>query len=89
MKKHTILTAGFVIATMAVIVASQSVSERGTREQVKVSEVKALKSNRLYSADDIEFLMGANHWSRRNAVQVLELASKAAESKTTPGVGDM
>lgn len=87
MKKHIILSAGFAIATIAVLVATQSVNHAAPAREVNSIEVKMPKTHRLYTSDDVEYLMKANHWSREQAVQVLGLASRAAETRMNRSTG--
>jgi hypothetical protein len=75
MKAHKQLTVGIATAIIAVLVASQSVNPTG-REKVKYEQVKQVNPHRLYSDEEVEFLMNANHWTRAEATKVLELSMK-------------
>ncbi len=79
MKAQKQLTAGIAIAIIAVLVASQSVNQAAVTEKVKYEQIKE-SPQRLYSNEDVEFLMNANHWSRQEAIKVLVLSSNAAET---------
>jgi hypothetical protein len=79
MKKHLILSAGFVIATIAVAIATQSVNQVPPRGEAKSIEVKMTRAHRYFNSGDVEFLMRANHVNREQAVEILMLASQAAE----------
>lgn len=76
MKAHKQLTAGIATAIIAVLVASQSVNQAKGRETMKYEQVKKVSPHRLYSNEDVEFLMNANHWTRPEAIRVLDLSVK-------------
>lgn len=73
MKAQKQLTVGIATAIIAVLVASQSVN-LAAREKVKYEQIKKVTPHRLYTEEDVEFLMNANHWTRPEAVKVLDLS---------------
>ena len=78
MKARIKLSVIFIIVMIAVIGASQSVNQNVREKKVKTSIPKPFKPGRLYTEEDVEFLMQANHWSRQTSIDVLEMASDAA-----------
>ncbi len=81
MKARVKLSVIFAIATVAVLAASQSVNQAGAGERFQMKEQEVVRSVRNYREEDVDFLMQANHWSRQDAIEVLE---KAAESAAKP-----
>ena len=79
MKAQKKLTAGIAIAIIAVLVASQSVNQAAVSEKVKFELIKT-RPRHLYLNEEVEFLMKANHWTRQEAIKVLDLSSNAAEN---------
>lgn len=76
MKAHKQLTAGIAVAIIAVLVASQSVNLAAVREKGKYERIKKITPHRLYTDEDVVFLMDANHWTRAEAIKVLDLSEK-------------
>jgi hypothetical protein len=74
MKAHKQLTVGIATAIIAVLVASQSVNLAAVREKGKYEQIKKITPHRLYTEEDVEFLMNANHWTRPEAIKVLDLS---------------
>lgn len=74
MKAHKQLTAGIAVAIIAVLVASQSVNQAAGREKIKYEQFKIVTAHRPYSNEEVELLMNANHWTRPEAIKVLELS---------------
>jgi len=77
MKAQKQLTVGIATAIIAVLVASQSVNQAAVTQRAKQEQVKIKAQGD--SNEDIEFLMNANHWTRQEAIGVLNLSSKATE----------
>jgi NACalpha-BTF3-like transcription factor len=80
MKAQKKLTVGVAVAIVAVLVASQSVNQAAVTEKVKYEQIK-VKPQPSYSNEDVELLMNANHWSRQEALRVLELSENALAIK--------
>ena len=74
MKAPKQLTAGIATAIVAVLVASQSVNLAAVREKVNYEQIKKVIPHRLYTDEEVEFLMNANHWTRPEAIKVLHLS---------------
>lgn len=85
MKAQLKLTAGIAVATIAVLIASQSVNQAATENRKhKFANHMAAPA---YSSEDVQLLMDANHWSKERAVKVLELSAQNAtniKSNKTP-----
>ncbi len=79
MKAQKKLTAGIAIAIIAVLVASQSVNQAAVMEKVEY-QFNKISLHPSYSNEDVDLLMKANHWTRQEAVKVLELSSSARET---------
>jgi len=79
MKAQKKLTVGVAVAIVAVLVASQSVNQAAVTEKVKYEQIKVPQPS--YSNEDVELLMNANHWSRQEALRVLELSENALAIK--------
>jgi hypothetical protein len=76
MKAHLKLTVGIAVATITVLVASQSVNQAAVDQKVRVEKVKKVGYQLFYTNDEVELLMRANHWTRQKAIQILELSSR-------------
>ena len=76
MKAQKKLTAGVATAIIAVLVASQSVNQAAVNQRVRYEQVKPKAQGS--SNEEIEFLMKDNHWTRQEAIQVLNLSAKAS-----------
>jgi hypothetical protein len=79
MKAQKKLTAGIAVAIIAVLVASQSVNQAAVREKVEYQFSK-IRPQHFYSNEDVDLLMKANHWTRQEAIKVLELSSHATDT---------
>jgi len=77
MKAQKQLTVGIATAIIAVLVASQSVNQAAVREKVKYESIKKVTPDRLYTEQDVEFLMDANHWTREETIKVLDLSENS------------
>jgi|GEM_PF-3252629 len=73
MKAQKKLTAGVAVAIIAVLVASQSVNQAAVTEKVKYERIR-VRPQRSYLNEEVELLMKANHWTKQQAVKVLELS---------------
>jgi hypothetical protein len=76
MKADKQLTVGIATAIIAVLVASQSVNPATGGEKVKHEHEKKVTPKRFYSDEEVEFLVNANHWTRAEAIKVLDLSTQ-------------
>jgi len=75
MKAQKKLTAGVAVAIIAVLVASQSVNQAAVTGKVNYERIK-VRSQPSYSKEEAELLMNANHWTKQEAIKVLELCEQ-------------
>jgi hypothetical protein len=80
MKAQKKLTAGIAIAIIAVLVASQSVNQAAVREKVEY-QLNRIRPQHSYTSEEVELLMNSNHWTKEEAIRVLELSSNTAQTR--------
>jgi hypothetical protein len=81
MKTGIKLTLGIVFAAVAIVSATETGPGAGDEITTAINDKKS-QAVRCYSESEVELLMKANHWTKQQATEILDIACSYATNPT-------